>query len=178
MIYDFEYEKITPTWVKNNIKLINYQYGYWISCSNDQNVYKNISSDVDKMIWYNELRCKKEKRTLPPGKNRKSIGLMKDVKVGNSIEIVRSQRVKNFWLWRTCSQLTAFSYHKGICKLYRSSRSQRLLKKAVLKESLCCSLFLIKLQTWRPQGRFYPVKFARFLRKFFLQNISGGCFWL
>ena len=54
---------------------------------------------------------------------------------------------------------------------------------------LCWSLFLIKLQAWRPAGmktcnfiikklqhRCFPVKFAKFLRTSFLQNTSDGYF--
>ena len=62
-------------------------------------------------------------------------------------------------------------------------------KKGVLKNSanfsgkhMCLSLFLIKLQAGRPatrlQRRCFPVKFAKFLRTPFLQNTSGGCFYL
>ena len=49
---------------------------------------------------------------------------------------------------------------------------------------LCRSLFLIKLQVWRPasllkRDRCFPMKFAKFFwNTFFLQNTSGGCFWL
>ena len=43
----------------------------------------------------------------------------------------------------------------------------------------CWSLFLIKLQAWgRLQHRCFPVKFTRFSRTSFLQNTSGGCFWI
>ena len=43
---------------------------------------------------------------------------------------------------------------------------------------LCLSLFLIKLQTWSLQHRCFPVNIVKFLRTVFLQNTSGGCFWL
>ena len=61
---------------------------------------------------------------------------------------------------------------------------------------LCRSLFLIKLQAWRPETLLkrdskawnfvekklrhscFRVKFAKFFKTPFLLNASGGCFWL
>ena len=64
--------------------------------------------------------------------------------------------------------------------LFRSSRSQMFFKIDVLKnfviftgKHLCRSLFLIKLQTWRPvikkrlQHRCFPVSIAKILRTLF-----------
>ena len=45
---------------------------------------------------------------------------------------------------------------------------------------LCWSLFLVKLQAWRPlkrvQHRCFPVNIENLLRKFNLKNTAGGCF--
>ena len=85
----------------------------------------------------------------------------------------------------------------------RSSRSQMFFKIRVFKNfailtgtHLCRSLFLIKLQAWRPETLLkrdskawnfvekklrhscFRVKFAKFFKTPFLLNTSGGCFWL
>ena len=72
-----------------------------------------------------------------------------------------------------------------------NSRCQMFFKVGFLKnfvivtgKYLCLSLFSIKLQAWgcnfiktRLQHRYFPVKFVKFLKRLFLQNTCGGCFW-
>ena len=73
----------------------------------------------------------------------------------------------------------------------RSSRSNFFFKIDVLENFAiftgihrCCSLFLIKMQTWRAATLLkrdsntwgFPVNVVQFLRKAFSWNISAGCF--
>ena len=81
------------------------------------------------------------------------------------------------------------SENSAVCILFhkiRSSRSHMFFKIGVLKKFTVFrgkhqrwSLFMIKLQTWRPakrlQHRRFPVNIAKFLRTPFLQSTSGGC---
>ena len=75
----------------------------------------------------------------------------------------------------------------------RSSRPEVFCKKAVIRNStkftgnhLRQSLFFNKVAGLRPAAllkkrlwnRCFSVNFARFLRTPFLQNTSGGCFWI
>ena len=68
----------------------------------------------------------------------------------------------------------------------RSSLSQMFFKIGVLKnfanfigKHQCWSIFLIKLQAWRPATLLKRDSNtgAKFLRTLFLQNTSDGCFW-
>ena len=80
-----------------------------------------------------------------------------------------------------------------VAKIVRSSRLQMFFKIGVLKifasftgKHLCWSPLLMKLQAWRSanfiktrlQHGCFPVKFIKFLRTPFVQNTSGGCFWI
>ena len=59
---------------------------------------------------------------------------------------------------------------------YRSNHSQILFKKIgilknfaiITRKNMCWSLFLIKLQAWKPQHKCFPVKISKFLRTAFL----------
>ena len=79
--------------------------------------------------------------------------------------------------------------------IFRSRHSEVFCEKGVLKnfakftgKPLCHSLFLIKLHVWglrsasllkkRNLHRRFPLNFAEFWRTPFLQNTSGGCFWI
>ena len=80
---------------------------------------------------------------------------------------------------------------KRICwiRKIRRSRSQMLLNIGALEnlanftgKYLCWSLFFnkvadLQLYSKRLQHRYFPVKFAKFLKNLFLQNTSSGCFW-
>ena len=73
---------------------------------------------------------------------------------------------------------------------FRISCTQMLFKTGALKnftifigKHLCRSVFLIKLQVWRSAtllkktpNQCFPMDIAKFLRKLFLRNTSGGCF--
>ena len=75
----------------------------------------------------------------------------------------------------------------------RSSRPEVFFKKVVLRtfakctgKHLCWSLFYNKVEGLRSasllkkrlQHRCFPVHFAKFLRKSFLWNTSGSCFYM
>ena len=91
--------------------------------------------------------------------------------------------------WLKIFLLELFGFQLCVSILFhkiRSSRSQMFFKIGVLKifavftgKHQRWSLFLIKLQTWRPvkrlQHRCFSVDIAKFLRTSFLQNTSGGC---
>ena len=72
--------------------------------------------------------------------------------------------------------LEAWNYRNSCCRAFtwcRSSRLQIFFKIGVLKnfsnftgKHLCRSLFVVKLRPLRP-----------FLRRYFLENTSSGCFW-
>ena len=77
--------------------------------------------------------------------------------------------------------------------VFRSSHPEVFCKKGVLRnfanfagKHLCQSLFFNKIEDLNPATllkkslwhRCFPVNFAKFLRTSFLQNTSGGCFYV
>ena len=79
--------------------------------------------------------------------------------------------------------------------ILRSSHQRCSIKEGVLRnftkftgKHLCQSLFFNKVADLRPRPstllnkrlwhRCFPVNFVKFLRTPFLQNTSGGCFWI
>ena len=97
------------------------------------------------------------------------------MKVGTTGRFYDSKETKG----QSGSWIILFNF---ICNTVRRCFSKYVFLKFATStvKHLCWSLFLIKMQAWRPvtllnRDSCFPANIARFLRKFYLKNTSGGC---
>ena len=97
------------------------------------------------------------------------------MKVGTTGRFYDSKETKG----QSGSWIILFNF---ICNTVRRCFSKYVFLKFATStvKHLCWSLFLIKMQAWRPvtlpnRDSCFSVNIAKFLRKFYLKNTSGGC---
>ena len=75
VMYEFWYEYMKPKYV-DNVKLCYTDTDSFIMHIKTKDFYEDIADDVEKRFDISNYECN---RPLPKGKNKKMIGLMKDV---------------------------------------------------------------------------------------------------
>ena len=115
-------------------------------------------------------------RNPPKGRGKSTVQKLKfSIKdfISKCDQICRKLRIWSHLLKKSLMENFIFC---AVVFFYRSNHSQILFKKiGILKnfaiittKNMCWSLFLVKLQAWKPQHKCFPVKISKFLRTAFL----------